>query len=97
MITQDPESNERQVYSLVAQRDNATNLQISKESTKVAEESRKIAELSRKDNLAMQEIAVSSAKDSATMRVIAAVTLFFLPATFVAVSKLHMTNPMVAD
>lgn len=45
-----------------------------------------VAQLSRKDNLAMREIAIAAAKDSATMRVIAAVTLFFLPPTFVAVS-----------
>lgn len=45
-----------------------------------------IAQLSRKDNLAMREVAIAAAKDSATMRVIAAVTLFFLPPTFVAVS-----------
>jgi hypothetical protein len=45
-----------------------------------------IAQLSRKDNFAMREVAIAAAKDSATMRVIAAVTLFFLPPTFVAVS-----------
>lgn len=35
----------------------------------------------------MREVAIAAAKDSATMRVIAAVTLFFLPPTFVAVSS----------
>ena len=76
----------KQVYSLIAQRDNAVNMQI-------AEASRRIAEASRQDNLAMREIAedskavaLATARDSAAMRVIAAVTILFLPATFTAVS-----------
>jgi hypothetical protein len=54
---------------------------------------RMIAELSRRDNLLMIQIAkdsravaLASAQDSATMRVIAGVTVLFLPATFAAVS-----------
>jgi hypothetical protein len=76
-----------QVYSMTSQRDSAINPEIARESSKVSEESKKIAELSREDNLAMREIAPTAAKDSATLRVIATVTLIFLPATFVAVSK----------
>lgn len=52
-----------------------------------------IANNSYRDNQLMLEIArdsravaMSTAKDSATMRVIAAVTILFLPATFLAVS-----------
>ena len=80
------------VYSLIAQRDNAINLQI-------AEASKRIAEDSRQDNIAMRQIALDSktvalatARDSAAMRVIAAVTIFFLPATFTAVSFLVLIN-----
>ena len=76
-----------QVYSLVSQRDSAINLEIAQKSAEVAKQSMDIAELSRKDNLAMREVAIAAAKDSATMRVIAAVTLFFLPPTFIAVSS----------
>ena len=52
-----------------------------------------IAENSRRDNQLMLQIAqdsravaVSTARDNAAMRVIAGVTILFLPATFVAVS-----------
>lgn len=76
-----------QVYSLISQRDSAINLEIAQRSGQVAEQSMAIAQLSREDNLAMREVAIAAAKDSATMRVIAAVTLFFLPPTFVAVSS----------
>lgn len=69
---------------MISQRDNNVNLQIAERSREVAEESAKIATLSREDNLAMREVAIATAKDSATMRVIAAVTLFFLPPTFIA-------------
>lgn len=72
------------VYSLISQRDSAINLEIAQRSAQVAEQSMDIAQLSREDNLAMREVAIAAARDSATMRVIAAVTLFFLPPTFVA-------------
>lgn len=52
-----------------------------------------IAENSRRDNQLMlriardsNSVAESTARDSAAMRVIAAVTVLFLPATFTAVS-----------
>lgn len=72
---------------MISQRDSAINLEIAQRSGQVAEQSMDIAQLSRKDNLAMREVAIAAAKDSATMRVIAAVTLFFLPPTFIAVSS----------
>jgi hypothetical protein len=65
---------------MTAQRDSAVNLEIS-------QESKNIAELSRKDNITMQRVALATARDSAAMRIIAAVTILFLPATFVAVRK----------
>jgi hypothetical protein len=65
---------------MTAQRDSAVNLEIS-------QESKNIAELSRQDNISMQRIAVATARDSAAVRIIAAVTILFLPATFVAVRE----------
>lgn len=56
-----------------------------------------IAQLSRKDNLAMREVAIAAAKDPATMRVIAAVTLFFLPPIFVAVSSQVLSFRMTIE
>ncbi|KAF2734622.1 hypothetical protein EJ04DRAFT_576734 [Polyplosphaeria fusca] len=58
------------VYSGIAQRDAAHNLKIASTSTRLAESS--------------QAIAVATSRDSAVMRVIAAITIFFLPATFTA-------------
>lgn len=59
----------------------------------IARTSRDIAEMSRRDNQLMLRIAeesravtLATARDSAAMRVIAAVTVLFLPATFTAVS-----------
>ena len=77
---------------MISQRDSAINLEIAQRSGQVAEQSMDIAQLSRKDNLAMREVAIAAAKDSATMRVIAAVTLFFLPPTFIAVSS-QLSSP----
>ena len=63
---------------MASQRDSAINLEIAK--------------LGRADNVATREIAIAAAKDSATMRIIAYVTLAFLPSTFVAVSELRCSN-----
>ena len=77
-----------------------TNLDIARASRGIAEESHKeneairaIAELGRQDNQLMLQmaedsraVAAATARDSAAMRVIAAVTILFLPATFTAVS-----------
>jgi hypothetical protein len=59
-----------QVYSGIAQRDSAISLRLAGTSTKLAATS--------------HEVAVSTSRDSAVMRVIAAITIFFLPATFTA-------------
>lgn len=81
-----------------------TNIDIARASRDIVEESHKeneamrlIAELSRKDNQLMLQIAedsravaLATARDSAAMRVIAIVTIVFLPATFTAVS--HPTD-----
>lgn len=65
------------VYSMVAQRDSAASVAL--------------AEASRQDNILMRKIAedskrvaVATSRDSAAMKIIAAVTILFLPGTFVA-------------
>ncbi|PQE31549.1 Mg2+ transporter -like Zinc transport protein [Rutstroemia sp. NJR-2017a WRK4] len=86
------------VYSLLASQNSLINLDIARESHKIAELSRNdnqamrtLAELSRRDTKLMIElardsrsVALATARDSAAMRVIAAVTILFLPATFTA-------------
>lgn len=63
------------VYSGIAQRDSSTGLSLASTSAKLAETS--------------QEVAIATSRDSAVMRIIAAITIFFLPATFTAVSQLE--------
>ncbi|RYN34544.1 hypothetical protein AA0119_g12375 [Alternaria tenuissima] len=58
------------VYSAIAQRDSATSLRLASTSTSLAQSS--------------QSVAISTSRDSAVMRIIAAITIFFLPATFTA-------------
>ncbi|KAF1960335.1 hypothetical protein CC80DRAFT_291906 [Byssothecium circinans] len=58
------------IYSLIAQKDNRLNHSATKASCQIASDSRRIAILTR--------------RDSTDMRIIAAVTLIFLPGTFVA-------------
>ncbi|KAF2441806.1 hypothetical protein P171DRAFT_434426, partial [Karstenula rhodostoma CBS 690.94] len=58
------------VYSLIAQKDNRLNHSATRASCQIASDSRRIAILTR--------------RDSTDMRIIAAVTLVFLPGTFVA-------------
>lgn len=58
------------VYSLIAQKDNRLNHSATRASCQIASDSRRIAILTR--------------RDSTDMRIIAAVTLIFLPGTFVA-------------
>lgn len=73
------------VYSGIAQRDSAVSLSLAGTSTKLAKSS--------------QEVAIATSRDSAVMRVIAAITIFFLPATFTAVSAqfLHKACLMVNE
>ncbi|KAF3000720.1 hypothetical protein E8E13_003248 [Curvularia kusanoi] len=58
------------VYSSIAQRDSANSIRIAEAGTKLAETS--------------HHIALATSRDSAVMRVITAVTVVFLPATFTA-------------
>jgi len=67
------------LFNLIAQRDQKTNIAIARDSKILAEQSQKIAYESRM-------IAEESKRDSTSMKAIAAVTICFLPGTFVAVS-----------
>ena len=60
--------------------------QSSKASEYYAKESRKSAARMEKMTLTMQDLAVKTTQETVSMRVITTVTLFFLPATFIAVS-----------
>ena len=88
------------MYCLVASRDSLTTIEITRASHDLAEKSRSdnltmqaIAKLSRQDNKLMlklaedsRAVALATARDNAAMRVIAAVTILFLPATFTSAS-----------
>ncbi|KAF2709336.1 hypothetical protein K504DRAFT_455079 [Pleomassaria siparia CBS 279.74] len=62
--------NNWKIYSLIGQKDNRLNILAANSSCQIASDSRRIAILTR--------------RDSTDMRIIAAVTLIFLPGTFVA-------------
>lgn len=79
------------VFCLIGTNDNRLSHQAAQASVKIAGESRRIAEDSKK-------VAMLTRKDSTDMRIIAAVTLLFLPGTFVAVraiSHLIITGRML--
>jgi hypothetical protein len=59
------------MYNLIIQRDSRLNMEAMEQSRQIADESRKIAHLTR--------------RDSTDMRIIAVVTMLFLPGTFTAV------------
>ena len=67
-----PETKAHQVYSGIAQRDSANSISIAETGTRLAATS--------------HQVAIATSRDSAVMRVITAVTVVFLPATFTAVS-----------
>lgn len=73
------------LFNLVAQRDQNTNI-------KIARETKRLSELAKQDSARSIQIAADSRtlareskRDSTSMKAIAAVTMFFLPGTFVAV------------
>lgn len=66
------------IFNLIAQRDQSMSISIAKDSKILAEQSQRIAHESK-------ILAEESKRDSTSMKSIAAVTMFFLPGTFVAV------------
>jgi hypothetical protein len=80
-------ANPPQVYSLMAQKDNALNMQ-------TAEASLNLSRASFRDSAAMiaiaedsKQVALATSKDSSSMFIISALTLIFLPPTFTAVRR----------
>ncbi|KAF2112052.1 hypothetical protein BDV96DRAFT_649414 [Lophiotrema nucula] len=65
------------IYSLMAQKDNALNIQ-------TAEASLRISEASYRDSLSMKAIAEATSRDTCLMVILAILTSIFLPATFTA-------------
>ena len=78
----------RQLFNIIAMRDNKLNIQLAESSKKIAEESRLDNLLSVKLAKATAEVAEQTRQDSAAMKTIAVLTLTFLPGTAVAVSVL---------
>ncbi|KAF7590823.1 hypothetical protein BBP40_002346 [Aspergillus hancockii] len=65
------------IYNLIAQKDNSLNRQMTRSSLQLTEAGQALANSSR-------DVAIAASRDGAVMRTIAAVTMFFLPATFTA-------------
>ena len=63
------------------------NLQESLENKALAQQNRDIAEQSKKISRYTADLATKTTRDTSSMITIAAVTMFFLPATFVSVSR----------
>ncbi|OCK74103.1 hypothetical protein K432DRAFT_364013 [Lepidopterella palustris CBS 459.81] len=72
------------IFSLIAQRDNQLNIEISQSMKKLAEESRKDNQLNIQIAKSSARIAEESRRDSASMKTIAVLTLVFLPGTSIA-------------
>jgi len=73
------------------------NLQESHENKALAKQSRDLAEQSRLIGQYTAELARQTTRDSSSMITIAAVTMFFLPATFVSVRKVSNARLKAAD
>ena len=69
-----------QIYSLIAQRDNALNVRDNKTLKDISQE--------------QKQISLAATRDSAAMTVISGITAVFLPATFTAVRRNHYINYM---
>jgi hypothetical protein len=89
MISGPATTDNTQVYSLIAQKDNAENIRL-------ADASVQIAKAGLQGNVDMKAIATDSKmvalatlQDSAAIRTISTITTFFLPATFTAVSSIQ--------
>ena len=61
------------MYSLISQRENALSVRDNAELKKISK--------------SQADVALAATRDSAAMRIIAAITTVFLPATFTAVSR----------
>ncbi len=68
----------KQVYQFMAQKDAKVNIGL-------AESSSLLAKASKEDSAVMRSIAVETQRDSAAMKTVSILGMFFLPGTFVAV------------
>jgi hypothetical protein len=74
------------LFNLIAQQDNATNIEIARDSRKLAAASKRDSELNIEIARDSKELAAASKRDSAAMKIIAVLTTVFLPGTFISVS-----------
>ncbi|KAJ4358373.1 uncharacterized protein N0V89_002955 [Didymosphaeria variabile] len=99
-LTQRSQAYVSTVYSLMAQKDNALNMQ-------TAEASLNLSRASFRDSASMiaiaedsKQVALATSKDSSSMFIISALTLIFLPPTFTAVCRhslaLHSCSSLMA-
>ena len=74
-----------QIYSLIAQRDNAENIRLADASVRMAEAGLRAGADMKVITADSRTVALATLRDSTAMRAISVVTTFFLPATFTAV------------
>lgn len=76
-----------QIYSLMAQKDNALNVRIADESRRLSHESYRNSDAMIAIAEDSKQVALSTSKDSSWMLIISALALFYLPPTFTAVRQ----------
>ncbi|KAI9800018.1 MAG: hypothetical protein M1833_003547 [Piccolia ochrophora] len=74
----------QQIRDMTAQNDTRTNIAIAEQSRRIAAEAKRDSSAMRTIAEQSKRIAVETKRDSSAMKTIAAVTMVFLPATFVA-------------
>jgi hypothetical protein len=74
------------MYNFISQRDSQANIEHAAASRQLAHSSLQESAIMKSIALSSNEVAIMTRRDSTDMRMIAAVTLAFLPATWTAVS-----------
>lgn len=69
----------------MSKRDFERNIKLAKDSTDIAQNSKDIAKAAQEDSSVMRDISAASKRDGSSMKVIAFITMSFLPGTFLAV------------
>ena len=85
MVSSPVMTDNTQIYSLTAQKDNAENIRLADASVRMAEAGLRASADMKAIATDSKMVALATLQDSAAMRTISAVTTFFLPATFTAV------------
>ncbi len=78
---------------MIAQKENLLNLRMAKSSLQVAEASQRDSATMKEMAKDSQMVAIATSRDSSMMRIIAVVTMVFLPPTFTAVRTKFVANP----